>query len=187
MGFTTYEFFVFFLAFLALYWIVKDSRWQNLVLLTAGYIFYGWLASWHVFVIFFSTLADYLLALGMERWKPTITAALRAAPRQLLRAQAHVELLELDDGPRCCGLGGTFNLAHPDLSQRIAQSLTAEIIKLAPDLVVTSCSGCLLQLHRQLAGTAITVMHLADFLAGNRASQPANPAEQALRKYREPL
>ncbi|MDD2922606.1 MAG: hypothetical protein PHQ36_10010, partial [Anaerolineales bacterium] len=70
MGFTTYEFLVFFSVFLALYWLGKNRQWKNLLLLAASYIFYGWLASWHVIVIFLSTLIDYFLALGMARWKP---------------------------------------------------------------------------------------------------------------------
>ncbi|HSH13321.1 MAG TPA: (Fe-S)-binding protein, partial [Desulfurivibrionaceae bacterium] len=90
---------------------------------------------------------------------------LREAPRLLLRAKPGAELVELPEGPRCCGLGGTFNLAHPKLSQRIGAGLAAGIIALAPDLVVTSCSGCLIQLHRELAGSRIKVMHLASFLA----------------------
>lgn len=89
----------------------------------------------------------------------------REPPRQLLRSKPGVELVELPEGPRCCGLGGTFNLAHPELSSQIGAGLAAAIIALAPDLVVTSCSGCLIQLHRELTGSRIKVMHLAGFLA----------------------
>lgn len=71
MGFTTYEFLVFFPIFLALYWLGRGAsrHWKNLLLLAASYGFYGWIASWHVIVIFLSTLVDYFLALGMARWK----------------------------------------------------------------------------------------------------------------------
>ena len=69
MGFTTYEFLLFFPICLALYWLGKSYRWKNLILLAAGYVFYGWIASWHVIVIFLSTSLDYFLALGMTRWK----------------------------------------------------------------------------------------------------------------------
>jgi len=70
VGFTTYEFLVFFPIFLALYWLGKSHHWKNLLLLAASYGFYGWIASWHIIVIFLSTVADYFLALGMARWKP---------------------------------------------------------------------------------------------------------------------
>lgn len=69
MGFTTYEFLVFFLIFLATYWLAPNKNWKNLFLLFASYLFYGWIASWHVAVIFLSTLVDYFLALGMVRWR----------------------------------------------------------------------------------------------------------------------
>jgi len=97
------------------------------------------------------------------RTKPDLCAA----PRRLLQAQPGVELVELPDGPRCCGLGGTFNLAHPNLSHQIGATLAEEITALVPDLVVTSCSGCLLQIHRELvqAGSTIRVSHLGEFLA----------------------
>jgi D-alanyl-lipoteichoic acid acyltransferase DltB (MBOAT superfamily) len=48
---------------------VRNQNWKNLILLAASYIFYGWLLPWHVAVLFLSTLADYLLTLGMTRWK----------------------------------------------------------------------------------------------------------------------
>ncbi len=101
------------------------------------------------------------------RYRP----GLREAPRRLLRACPGVELVELPDGPRCCGLGGTFNLAHPELSELIADDLITAILELEPDLVLTSCSGCLLQLHRELdrSPQTIKVMHLATFLSGCRS------------------
>ena len=99
-------------------------------------------------------------------------SGLREAPRRLLRDRPYLELLELPGGPRCCGLGGTFNLAHPELSQCIADELVGKIRDLGPDLVLTSCSGCLLQLHRQIAliDENIEVKHLADFLNGTQST-----------------
>ena len=93
-------------------------------------------------------------------------AGLKEAPRQLLRGKPGVVLVELPAGPRCCGLGGTFNLAHPDLSHRIGVGLAEEIVALTPDLVVTSCSGCLIQLQQELAGLRadIRILPLAEFL-----------------------
>jgi D-alanyl-lipoteichoic acid acyltransferase DltB (MBOAT superfamily) len=69
MGFVTYEFLVFFLAFFALYWLINHKSWKNLLLLLAGIIFYGWLVPWHVIVLLLSILVDYFLALGMARFK----------------------------------------------------------------------------------------------------------------------
>jgi alginate O-acetyltransferase complex protein AlgI len=69
MGFITYEFLVFFLAFLALYWLANNKSWKNLLLLLASIIFYGWLVPWHVIVLLLSILVDYFLALGIVRFK----------------------------------------------------------------------------------------------------------------------
>ncbi len=70
MSFATYDFFVFFAVLFVFYWVLPNRRWQNLILLAASYVFYGWASAWHVVVLFSATLANYLLALAMERWKP---------------------------------------------------------------------------------------------------------------------
>ena len=69
MSFISYEFLVFFPVVIGLYWLVPKTRWQNFIIAAASLIFYGWLAAWHVVVLFFSILADYLLALGIVHWK----------------------------------------------------------------------------------------------------------------------
>lgn len=75
------------------------------------------------------------------------------ATREILRSIPSIELVELAGGPRCCGFGGLFNLAHPKLSDRIAGGLISAIIAADPDIVVTDCSGCLIQLHLQLSAS----------------------------------
>jgi D-alanyl-lipoteichoic acid acyltransferase DltB (MBOAT superfamily) len=67
MGFISLEFILFLGAVLALYWTAGTARWQNLVLLCAGCVFYGWLVPWHVAVLLLSTMVDFLLARGMVR------------------------------------------------------------------------------------------------------------------------
>ncbi len=69
MAFTSYGFLLFILIVFVLYWIVRERRWQNLLLLAASTIFYGWLVAWHVVVLYLSMLVDYFLALGMARWR----------------------------------------------------------------------------------------------------------------------
>ena len=67
MIFTSYNFFVFLLIVLALHWLGRGRRWQNLTLLAASYVFYGWVYPWHVLVLAASTLADFFLARWMGR------------------------------------------------------------------------------------------------------------------------
>lgn len=88
-------------------------------------------------------------------------------PRELLRLLPSLELKELPAGPQCCGQGGLFQLAHPDLAQQVRQKLLDEFGKLAAQIVLTSCSGCLLQWKQGLAACSGPgkAEHLAVFMA----------------------
>lgn len=92
----------------------------------------------------------------------------REAPRALLRAVDRAVLVEPEGGPRCCGQGGLFHLGYPELAERIFSSAWEAYAKAGADIVVTGCSGCLLQFQAGLAlrRDAPRVMHPAVFLAG---------------------
>ncbi|OIP47952.1 MAG: hypothetical protein AUK28_05580 [Desulfobacterales bacterium CG2_30_60_27] len=96
------------------------------------------------------------------RFGPTITAE----PRQLLARLPGITLTGLPGGPQCCGEGGLFHLAYPDLADRIGQRLLTSFAALNADLVTTTCSGCLLQWRRltRAAGRPVEVLHLAVLL-----------------------
>ena len=72
MSFISLEFWVFFVLVIAAYWIIRKQFWQNIFLLLASYIFYGWVSPWLAFMLMASTLADYFLAQGI-RSKPART------------------------------------------------------------------------------------------------------------------
>ena len=86
--------------------------------------------------------------------------------RTLLRKTGRVEILELEDGPCCCGQGGLFHIAHPEISARIRDQLVEDVLSLQPDVVTTSCSGCLMQWQQGVAaaGSRVQVLHLAQLL-----------------------
>ena len=86
--------------------------------------------------------------------------------REQLRKSGNVEILELPDGPRCCGQGGLFHIAQPEISGRIRDQLVADVLTLQPDVVTTSCSGCLMQWQQGLAavGSKVKAKHLAQVL-----------------------
>ena len=65
MSFTSLTFWLFFAITLALYWLVRERRWQNVILLVASYIFYGWVDAWLAGMLGLSTLADFFLARQM--------------------------------------------------------------------------------------------------------------------------
>ena len=68
MLFQTPEFLLFITAVLLLYWVVlkKSHRGQNLMLLGASYLFYGWWDWRFLGLIFFSTLIDYFCGLSLD-------------------------------------------------------------------------------------------------------------------------
>jgi len=90
-------------------------------------------------------------------------AAITKEPRHVLRALQGVELVELEDGPQCCGQGGLFHVGAPELSALIRDDLAEKIISLEPDLITTTCSGCLMQLKSAMAAKNrdIPVVHLS--------------------------
>ncbi len=93
---------------------------------------------------------------------------LTTPPRQLLDGIGGVIRLELADGPQCCGQGGLFHLGYPRLSTEIFSDLFHRVADLEPDLVVTTCSGCLMQwrMETQRRRSPMGVMHLGSLLAG---------------------
>jgi glycolate oxidase iron-sulfur subunit len=84
-------------------------------------------------------------------------------PRQLLARLPGVNLVELENGPQCCGQGGLFHIIHPDIGQQVRDRLMADYAKLKARTVVSTCSGCLLQWQQALA-------------AGDAAGRAIHPA-----------
>jgi alginate O-acetyltransferase complex protein AlgI len=69
MLFNSVTFFLFFLVFFFLYWFVtgKNLRLQNILILIASYIFYGWWDWRFVFLLILSTVIDYIFGLIIDR------------------------------------------------------------------------------------------------------------------------
>jgi glycolate oxidase iron-sulfur subunit len=94
-------------------------------------------------------------------------------PRNLLRNSAGIEYVEMAEANRCCGQGGSFNIANYDLSLKILDKKIEAVDKSGADVIATACSGCLLQLTDGLhqRGLKKEVRHLVEIL--NDASMPA--------------
>ena len=88
-------------------------------------------------------------------------------PRELLKLFPDIVLQELPEGPQCCGQGGLFQLAHPDLALQVYEKLMQDFEKLETSTVVTACSGCLLQWQAGLRKEENDkrALHLAVFIA----------------------
>jgi len=67
MIFHSVDYIVFLCVVLASYWSL-NHRLQNCLLLVAGYFFYGYVHPWFLILIAASTVVDFSLALGMQRW-----------------------------------------------------------------------------------------------------------------------
>ncbi len=87
-------------------------------------------------------------------------------PRQLIKLLPGIELQELPNGPQCCGHGGLFQVAHPELGQLVRDRPMDDFAGLSAQIVLTACSGCLLQWQRGLATGAKggKAEHLAVFI-----------------------
>ena len=88
-------------------------------------------------------------------------------PREILRSIPGLRLTELPNGPQCCGQGGLFHLAQPELAATIRNRLLNQLTQAAPDLVTSTCSGCLIHIQQGLSHDPARpeVRHLALLLA----------------------
>ncbi len=91
----------------------------------------------------------------------------RENPRNLIDQLKNIEQVESGDGAMCCGQGGLFHLGYPELSMDIFRRCAANALDCDPDMVVTTCSGCLMQWQTGRADNnlAVEVSHLAVLLA----------------------
>jgi D-alanyl-lipoteichoic acid acyltransferase DltB (MBOAT superfamily) len=65
MIFHSIDFLVFFAVVVSIYWRLSH-RWQNVFLLAASYVFYGWVHPWFVILMLASTTVDYWAGQRME-------------------------------------------------------------------------------------------------------------------------
>ncbi len=66
-------------------------------------------------------------------------------PRELIETLPAVQLVETAHPEQCCGHGGEFNLSHFSLSMKILDRRMKDLEKVVPDVLVTGCTGCLIQ------------------------------------------
>lgn len=84
------------------------------------------------------------------------------APRRLLKRVS--DFREMENASKCCGGGGSFSLFYYETSRKIGEVKTRAVGRLKPDLVVTACPGCMVQLDDLLGGDP-PVMHIAEIAA----------------------
>ncbi len=87
MLFNSYIFAIFFALFLPLYVLLRHRlQAQNLLILIASYIFYGWWDERFLILIMISTVTDFVTALGLVNQKPSLRQGLGLTAFLLLGA-----------------------------------------------------------------------------------------------------
>lgn len=89
-------------------------------------------------------------------------------PRQLVRAVAGENYVELPEADVCCGSAGSYNLTEPGMAARLQSRKVRNIAETGAETIVTTNPGCILQIRsgiEKVASRHINVLHLADFLA----------------------
>ncbi|MHA1567527.1 MAG: (Fe-S)-binding protein [Alphaproteobacteria bacterium] len=94
--------------------------------------------------------------------------SIKDQPRQLLATVAGLHLRELPDAEVCCGFGGTFCIKYPDISNRMLEDKTADILATGADTLLAGDLGCLMNMAGKLQrdGSKLHVRHVAEVLAG---------------------
>ena len=92
---------------------------------------------------------------------------IRREPRELLKLIPGLAYAELAEADACCGSAGTYNIAKPEMSDKILRRKLDNIAASGAELLVTSNPGCLLQLKKGLAEhlPGVRIMHLTELLA----------------------
>jgi glycolate oxidase iron-sulfur subunit len=88
-------------------------------------------------------------------------------PRELVRAAAGPNFVELPESDVCCGSAGSYNLTEPEMAERLQRRKIENVLKIGAQTVITTNPGCILQLRAGLekaGGKGIRVMHIADYL-----------------------
>jgi glycolate oxidase iron-sulfur subunit len=87
-------------------------------------------------------------------------------PRQVIMA-AGCQLKEMAGSDKCCGMGGSFNIYHYDLSSTIGTVKQENIENTGCTTVSTGCPACMMQISDMLgkAGSSIKVRHPMEIYA----------------------
>jgi glycolate oxidase iron-sulfur subunit len=90
-------------------------------------------------------------------------------PRAVILASGAGAFVEMPEAASCCGMGGSFNLAHYDLSTAIGEKKVAGIEASGASIVATGCPACMIQLADMLARQKkqVRVAHVMELYAEN--------------------
>lgn len=98
---------------------------------------------------------------------------IRKEPRDLIKMIPEIDYIELESADACCGSAGTYNIAQPEMSDRILKRKLDTIEKTGAELLITSNPGCLLQLKKGLTESlpSVTIAHVTELLVRSIAGK----------------
>ena len=91
-----------------------------------------------------------------------------AEPREILGSIGGIRYVEMDSADACCGLGGSFSIAHKDISLAIQDKKMASLKRSGALALVTSCPGCMFYLSHGIRRNRlpVQVMHISRLTRG---------------------
>lgn len=141
----------------------------------------GWLARAQALAKRTFEFSEYLVdILGVAdvggRWEGTLTyhpschlsrgLGIDRQPRALLAKVQGAQIVELPEEQDCCGFGGIFSVAHPELSAEFLKRKIGNLEKSEAPTLVVADTGCIMHiaggLHRQKKQQK--VVHIAEVL-----------------------
>ena len=89
------------------------------------------------------------------------------APRTLINASSLYNLIEMENSDWCCGMGGSFNLQHYDISNKIGQKKYDNIVATKCECIATGCPACMIQIADVLSqnNSKIKIKHSIEIYA----------------------
>lgn len=95
------------------------------------------------------------------------TQGITREPRQLLTALPNIDFVEMEGAAACCGLGGTFSVAHYESSKAIGARKIEGLRDSGAAVIATACPGCIIQLQDSInhAGLRVQAVHILDLVA----------------------
>jgi glycolate oxidase iron-sulfur subunit len=87
-------------------------------------------------------------------------------PRALLRAIPGLEVVDLDNGDRCCGAAGLYNVTQPEMSGELRRQKAEAVAATGATIVASANPGCTMQLVAGLRelGVPAEVVHPVQLL-----------------------
>jgi len=99
----------------------------------------------------------------------------RTQPRTLLAGIPGLTLLSVAESEVCCGSAGIFNLTQPAMASELGSRKATNLSAAAPDLVVTSNPGCILQIQSAAREQSLPfrVLHIVELLDASISGRSA--------------